>query len=146
MFLKMSNRYVADISTMGSGGESFYPARREMPVKKTRFCSSFGCMKECCYAESGGEGIDDFGFGEDVDDFGLENPTRTFLGTEMEFEERLMRERLMREKKPVKGVAASPTPPRGVTLPQFQRQPQPSPWTSAAWALESQVVLKWSLA
>ena len=43
-----------------------------------------------------------------VDDFGLENPTRTFLGAEMKFEERLMR-----EKKPVKGVAALPTPTTG---------------------------------
>ena len=33
VFLKTSNMDVADISTMGSGGESFYPARRDMLVK-----------------------------------------------------------------------------------------------------------------
>ena len=88
---------------MGSGGESFYPARREMLVKGTttspgetlrnQFCSGFGCMKDCCYAESGDEDIDDFGFGEDIDDFGSENTLRIFSEAEMKFDERLIREK-----------------------------------------------------
>ena len=98
MFLKTSTRRVADISIMGAGGESFYPARREMLVKGTKFCNSFGCMKDCCYAESGGEDIDDLGFEEDIDDCGLGNPTRTFSEAEMKVDERLTR-----EKKPVNG-------------------------------------------
>ena len=40
-------------------------------------------MKDCCYAESGGEGIDDCGFEEDIGDFGFGNPMRAFPEAEI---------------------------------------------------------------
>ena len=62
VFLTTGTRFVADMSRMESGKESFYRIVSEKPVKGKKFCERFkdACMDDCCYVDSGDEGIDDF--------------------------------------------------------------------------------------
>ena len=62
MCLKTGTGFVIDISRMESGKESFYLLVSEKPVKGKKSCERFkkACMGDCCYVDSGDEGVDDF--------------------------------------------------------------------------------------
>jgi len=96
VFRRVGTKYVANISRVVSGKESFYPIVSkvsEKPVKGKM------CGKMCCNRFER--------LGEEVDDFGFENPSlnvnveRAFSEAEMEFEEKTIP--LMGSGKAVKG-------------------------------------------
>ena len=64
VFLKTGTRFVSDMARLEFGKESFYPIVSEKPVTGKKFCERLkkACMGDCCYADSGDEGVDDFGF------------------------------------------------------------------------------------
>ena len=121
VFLKTGTRFVSDMARLEFGKESFYLIVSEKPVRGKKFCEGFkhqeARMGDCCYVDSGDEGIDDFGFEMPV----MGKLVKSVDGCEARENEGCE----------VRGLVMSEGPPTATSPTRTSKPPTPAPTTEA---------------